>query len=487
VELRQRLLLSLCGVAALLAATAARAELPALRALIERGAAVTALVVDLQTGQNVEQLNAAQRLAPASLTKLVTAGAVLDAWPVDKTFDTALVTGATLRDGVLAGDLILQGGGDATLDEEKLWSLAAQLRDLGVREVTGRLLVRPAGFGTLPCETRDRCMGQERTDRAYNALLSSIGVDFGNWCLVVRPGVVNGEAALRSCSGTALPIPVDGRILTGREGSRETLQIERVTGREGDRLRVSGSVAVGPAQRIYRAMADPALGTGQLLGAMLRQMGVRVSTEVAVTSAALPPSPQRLAEVEGLQLREQVGRMMRYSNNYIADVLTLNLAAERAHATQDRLSTASNVLLEYLLRDRKADARGDDFPILASGSGLTPENRLSARDLAALLARQYRDTRRFPAFYGSLVVPREAPFSFLRRGGPDWLDRVALKTGSMNEPYSVGGVAGYLRRRDGGWMAFAVIVNGSDARRQIPLGDAIGAAREDLEGVLARY
>jgi D-alanyl-D-alanine carboxypeptidase/D-alanyl-D-alanine-endopeptidase (penicillin-binding protein 4) len=347
--------------------------------------------------------------------------------------------------------------------------------------------VRPAGFGTLPCETRDRCMGQERTDRAYNALLSSIGVDFGNWCLVVRPGVVNGEAALRSCSGTALPIPVDGRILTGREGSRETLQIERVTGREGDRLRVSGSVAVGPAQRIYRAMADPALGTGQLLGAMLRQIGVRVSAEVAVTNAALPPNLQRLAEVEGLQLREQVGRMMRYSNNYIADVLTLNLAAERARATQDRLSTASNVLLEYLLRDRKADARGGDFPILASGSGLTPENRLSARDLATLLARQYRDARRFPAFYGSLVVPREAPFSFLRRGGPDWLDRVALKTGSMNEPYSVGGVAGYLRRRDGGWMAFAVIVNGSDARRQIPLGDAIGAAREDLEGVLARY
>ncbi len=125
--------------------------------------------------------------------------------------------------------------------------------------------------------------------------------------------------------------------------------------------------------------------------------------------------------------------------------------------------------------------------MLASGSGLTPENRLSATDLTQLLGRMYRDARRFPVFYGSLVVPRDAPFAFLKRGGDAWLDRVALKTGTMNEPYSVAGIAGYLRRKDGGWLSFAVIVNGSDRRRQIPLAEALGAAREDLEAILARY
>ena len=57
-------------------------------------------------------------------------------------------------------------------------------------------------------------------------------------------------------------------------------------------------------------------------------------------------------------------------------------------------------------------------------------------------------------------MPRDAPFQFLRTGSPAWLDRVALKTGTMEMPHSVCGVAGYMRKRDNGWIAFAVIVNG---------------------------
>jgi D-alanyl-D-alanine carboxypeptidase/D-alanyl-D-alanine-endopeptidase (penicillin-binding protein 4) len=125
--------------------------------------------------------------------------------------------------------------------------------------------------------------------------------------------------------------------------------------------------------------------------------------------------------------------------------------------------------------------------VIESGSGLTTSNRISALDLIHVLRGEYRDTRRFPAFYGSFVVPRDASFDYLRRGGPDWLDRVALKTGSLTQPISVNGIAGYLRKKDGGWMAFAVIVNGSERLRQVAHDTALGAARADLEAVLARY
>jgi D-alanyl-D-alanine carboxypeptidase/D-alanyl-D-alanine-endopeptidase (penicillin-binding protein 4) len=86
-----------------------------------------------------------------------------------------------------------------------------------------------------------------------------------------------------------------------------------------------------------------------------------------------------------------------------------------------------------------------------------------------------------------LIVPRDAPFGFLREGGDAWLDRVALKTGSMDEPHSVLGIAGYLRKRNGGWIAFAAIVNGGPTRPHVPLRDALGAARADIEALLAKY
>jgi D-alanyl-D-alanine carboxypeptidase/D-alanyl-D-alanine-endopeptidase (penicillin-binding protein 4) len=191
-----------------------------------------------------------------------------------------------------------------------------------------------------------------------------------------------------------------------------------------------------------------------------------------------------LADVEGMPLGEQLGRMLRFSNNYIADVLTLDLAAEASGAAPTQLSQAATVLADFIA---KLQTPAGPTALLHSGSGLTPENLLSAHDLVAVLGHAYRETRRFPTFYGGLVVPRDAPFGFLREGKDAWLDRVALKTGSMDVPHSVLGIAGYLRKRDGGWIAFAAVVNGGTTRAHIPLREALQAARTDVEDLLARY
>jgi D-alanyl-D-alanine carboxypeptidase/D-alanyl-D-alanine-endopeptidase (penicillin-binding protein 4) len=228
-------------------------------------------------------------------------------------------------------------------------------------------------------------------------------------------------------------------------------------------------------------MSDPVRGSGQLLKEMLRELGVQVG-EVA-TSAQPPSATARvLADVQGLSLGEQLGRMLRYSNNYIADVLTLDLAADVSGSSPTQLAGAAAVLPDFLNRLEPGTGAAT---VVHSGSGLTPENLLSAHDLIAVLAHSYRDTRRFPSYYGGLVVPRDAPFGFLREGSDAWLDRVALKTGSMDVPHSVLGIAGYARKKNGGWIAFAAIVNGG-TRAHIPLREALQAARTDVEDLLAK-
>jgi D-alanyl-D-alanine carboxypeptidase/D-alanyl-D-alanine-endopeptidase (penicillin-binding protein 4) len=232
-------------------------------------------------------------------------------------------------------------------------------------------------------------------------------------------------------------------------------------------------------------MSDPAAGAGLILRSILRQTGVTVEGAVETTALPVAQANQLLARVEGLPLQEQVGRMMRYSSNYIADVLTMSVALSRNGSAPPSLASAAQTLTE-LVRGANPQTTVPG-PLLESGSGLTTGNRLSAADLVGVLKREYRDTRRFPPFYGSFVVPRDAAFDSLRNGNPDWLDRVALKTGSLTDPVSVNGIAGYLRKKNGGWMAFAIIVNGSDRLRQIPHDRALRAARLDLEALLARY
>jgi D-alanyl-D-alanine carboxypeptidase/D-alanyl-D-alanine-endopeptidase (penicillin-binding protein 4) len=343
--------------------------------------------------------------------------------------------------------------------------------------------VIPAPFGSVDCETQDRCDAMRRSDRSYNAPLGALGVDYGNWCVMVRPTAPGVAAAVQGCGVTRLPIAVEGSIHTVSTTGHQSFWMERVTDGAGDRLRVGGDIPLGPAQQDYRAMSDPVRGSGLLLQEMLREIGLRIDGEVVLGATAPPPTLRVLAETQGLALNEQLGRMLRYSNNYIADVLTLDVAADMG-TTPTQLSAAAQGLSNFVT---ELGHKGAAPPLLHSGSGLTPENVLSADDLISVLAHVYHDTRRFPSYYGALVVPRDAPFAFLREGSEAWLDRVALKTGSMDVPHSVLGIAGYLRKRDGGWIAFAAIVNGGEARPHVPLREALQAARSDVEDLLRKY
>lgn len=494
-ELHQRLLLSAllaaCGAAgaqerpgqpppSLRAST--QMSLPQLERLAGQGARISAAIHDLDTDQPVARLRHEERLTPASLSKIITAAAALATWPPDQTFVTELRAARAPVDGIVEGDLVVRGGGDSTLDETTLWGLAAQLRSHGITRVRGRVLVERAPFGDLTCDTVDRCTSLLRSSRAYNAAPSAIGVNYGSWCVMVRAPQGATRAQVGGCASGPLPIPLSGSVQVRAGGP--ALAVERVTDESGERIAVSGSIAPGSERMVHRAMSDPPVGTGLLLRSILGQAGVTVDGGVETTLRAMGQDAWLVARVESIPLQEQVGRMMRWSNNYIADVLTMNVALKARGAAPASLADASAELTALVRRAGAGDA-GD--LVIESGSGLTTTNRISAQDLIGVLREGYRDTRRFPAFYGSFVVPRDSSFTYLRRGGADWLDRVALKTGSLTQPVSVYGIAGYLRKKNGGFMAFAIIINGSDRLRQVSQDTALAAARADLEAVLAQH
>jgi D-alanyl-D-alanine carboxypeptidase/D-alanyl-D-alanine-endopeptidase (penicillin-binding protein 4) len=470
-------------------APTARAEWQALSALQQQGARVSASAIDLSDNRVIQQMNADTRLTPASLTKLAVASAALAVWPADKMFTTRLLANGRIRDGVLTGDLYLLGAGDPSLTGANMLALAAQLKAAGVRSVTGRLIVTQAPFAKVQCETKDRCDARERSDTAFNAPLASIGTDYGSWCVDVRANLVGSPATVTGCT-SRLPIAVQGTIKTVTSSKGAPFWVERFTSDDVDTLRVGGTIEPGVAQTVYRAMSDPAHGVGALLDASLEDMGIIVKGPVAVEIGAPPGTAFEVGHTEGLALKEQLGRMLRFSNNYIADVLTLTLAADLDDTPPASLSEASKKLSSFMMRTqpRGKGAAKVAPPVLASGSGLTPENELSADDLVRMLWYQYRDTPTFGPFYGGLVVPRQSPFMFLRSGSVAWQERVALKTGTMNDPHSVCGVAGFLRKKDGGWITFAAIVNGDDTRRRhVPLYIALEAIRTDVEQLLKKY
>lgn len=482
VLLRCRLIhiLSLAALCLCFSLPVRAAGLPALKALEEAGYEVTGMVVDLETGTTIAELNPSKLLIPASVTKIYTAARALEVWGADYRFETHLLTRGRRNNGVLDGDLALKGGGDPSLTNESLWRLALDVSQNGIREVTGDLIVDESLFGDVSCVTRDRCDAHKSTWHSYDSLLSAAAVNHGNMAVVVSPGRAIGAPARISIDPYALPdMEIRGSIRTVK-GYGARFAVSRFTRNGSDWLKVSGTIGINAGtHRAYRSVGDPALFTGKLFRQFLREAGVAVGGEVRVSTTEV--KGERLTTYQGKPLNQIIGDMLYYSNNLIADVLTLNILAEGSASKPAGLAAAGGHLQAYAhqLYSQSKFARSSSAARLFDGSGLNPDNLLSPADLITLLERVYHRPQDFPFLLGAMRVPAQSPSRGLSGGNEVW-DRLSVKTGGLSEPVSVHTLAGYLRFKDGGWGAFALMINGTRSKR-IYRTKAFDAMRRDLE------
>ena len=113
------------------------------KALHQKGVAAGktgAIAIELGAGAVVYAQNAAKPLQPASTEKLAVAVAALDELGPGYTIETLVLGRGEQDGGAWRGDLVLKGFGDPSLHADDLALLAAQVRDHGIRKVTGRIL-----------------------------------------------------------------------------------------------------------------------------------------------------------------------------------------------------------------------------------------------------------------------------------------------------------------------------------------------------------
>ena len=100
----------------------------------------------MQDGQTIFAHNAATQLSPASITKLLLAGTALAKFSPNYQFDTIFYTDGPLKAGQINGNLYVKGAGDPMLVNEILWQIAADLKHLGVKQITGQLVIDDSVF-----------------------------------------------------------------------------------------------------------------------------------------------------------------------------------------------------------------------------------------------------------------------------------------------------------------------------------------------------
>lgn len=477
---------SLVVLLGLAPASHAAGPLAPLKALQKKGARVSALVMRPGSGQVLARINPDTALVPASTSKLYVAAAALAYWGDGHRFRTRFLASVPVVEHTLHGDLIFVGGGDPTFTNETLATLVRRLDATGLRHVSGDLIINAGYFGRIECVPEDRCEARHASSDSYDALLSSAAVNFANAAVAVTPSTQAGRPA--NARQTPYPLPsftLHNGVETVRRGYT-AVSLARVTRGERAHLYLRGRIPVGTStQRYYVAVGRPNRYTGELVRAFLNAAGIQIDGTIRI-SWKWPPRGKELATVQSQPLWIQLRRMLVWSNNFMADTFALALLRERQLPPLSL--TEAGDLLTRIGRRLEAEStlmQGHRPQLtLASGSGLTPSSRASARDLAALLDAIYHRPALFPAFLGALTVPARTPVGMLKAPNhPLWMQRVAAKTGSFHGAFKVFALAGYLRFPDGEWGIFAVLVNGTE-KYQPPVPTAVAATRASITAIL---
>ena len=477
-------------------------------------------IVVQETGEStpIISLNAERAMNPASTMKLLTTFAALETLGPAYRWKTEAYLNGKLENGVLQGDLVFKGYGDPKLTVEQFWMWLRELRQRGLREIRGDIVL---DHGSFEAVSQDPAEFDHDPTRAYNVGAGALLLNFNALHLHLIP---DGKATIALLEPTLAGYAVINRITTSTRlhcGGDDAYKAHL----DGHSIVLEGKIpaACGEADDYFSLLPQDEYffavfsGLWQELGGTLQgrlRSGTAPAGQIPFSKYVSPP------------LSEVIRDINKFSNNTMARQLFLTLgtvetATDAAHVnrraggllpaadskdSRDDFSRAQVPSEAPLLAGQKGgDTAGAEsseplhelvrvplpanisrstaamrqwlktqqlqFPelVLENGAGLSRKERISAAHLAELLQRATGSP-----FYAEL----EASLPILgmdgtvkKRFSDSGIAGYAhLKTGSLE---GVKSIAGYVKAHSGKQWIVVFIVNHPNAALAQPAQDAL--------------
>ncbi len=378
-------------------------------------------------------LNGAHRLNPASVTKIFTAVAALEALGPDHRFGTSV-----LRRGP---EVCLQGGGDPELDARDLAALAnaAAHAEKGPVE---RLTVDLSFFDS---QSLPPAYDQKRTDAPYRTLTGALAWHDGTFFVKAAPGKKRGRPLRLVTEPLSDYFQVQNKTTTASKGGT-TLKLKVRAGEGVARVEAKGQMRAGKGQvLVKKAVPGPDSLSISLFKESLQAIGV-ASDLLALRRHKCPEGLETIKTLDSEPVEHLVRRMLQESNNFIAEMLLRHLGKD-CHPRTFRCG------LKEMRRSATRHGVKRDELRLRNGSGLYDANRVSSKTVVQFLEHAMQDRALASVLEKGLPVAAES--GTLRNRLPGLKGRVHAKTGTLD---GVSALAGYLTEGDRRTW-FSILVN----------------------------
>ncbi|MBE2894221.1 serine-type D-Ala-D-Ala carboxypeptidase [Spirabiliibacterium falconis] len=413
---------------------------------LPQGASVALIAENLNQHQRIAQLNDDQLMLPASTQKIFTALAAKLILGDNFTFKTALLTTGKIQDGILQGDVIVKFSGDPTLTSGQLYQLLAQLKQRGVKRIAGNVWLDSTIFAS-----HDRGLGWIWNDltMCFNAPPSAASVD-GNCFSVNLDASSNAGELVNVTIPAQFPVQVFSQVQIVEPKAAGFCNFD-VSVSDNNRYTLKGCIARNAKPfGLSFAVQDPDSYAGSYIDSQLKRLGVQHS---GVNVSLVPRQGNEIAVVESKPLPVLLKRMMKRSDNQIADSLFRRIGY--AHYQRPVSFQQSAVALKTILSKQANIRFGNDQ--IADGSGLSRHNLVSPNTL--LQALEYINAHDETLDLLSTFPIAGVDGTISGRGSmiaPPIQHNLIAKTGSLKGVYNL---AGFITNARGEKIAFVQFVS----------------------------
>ena len=448
-------------------------------------------VLDLDTGETLYDRNAQKNFIPASVQKLFTTAAALDALGPDFRYSTTLWADGTVRDSVLTGNLVVRGSGDPTISDRRFddgyptdgdpvalfraWADSLQIA--GIAAVSDHVIGDDDVF-----DDTELGNGWAWDDVPYRAAAEISGLSFNEGRFTVT---ATGTRPGRAADLTWEPVDTDYVYFINRTetvGARGERDREVRRERGGNTFWIESEVPAGRTLRQTLTVHNPTRYFVHVLRETLRAEGVDVDGDpVDIDDWRDKPDYRRLRRIATYtspSLAEIAALTNKESQNLYAEHLLKTLGAVRCPLASERPDDMDCGSAWAGMRAARPFFERAELDLghmrLRDGSGLSPYNLTAPEDVTALLRTMWihPDPAVTDAFVNSLAVAGEDGTlqGRMRRGRTR--GNVRAKTGTVTGAKNL---AGYVTTADGTTLAFALLCNnfGTSTARVVQAQDAI--------------
>lgn len=400
---------------------------------------------DLGSGRELLAEGAGKALNPASNQKLVTAAVALSELGPDFHYHVGVL--GKIEAGV-APRLVIRSDGDPTFTYEDLRGFAERLVALGLKQVSGDVLVDQSAFDDK--YTPPAFEQQPSEWAAFRAPVSAVSLERNTTTLHVFP-TQPGELARVEFEPPGY-VSVQGEVRTERGKKRDHVGLTMKPHGLALGAQVSGGLPEGnTVVHITRRIDNPEIYAGVVLKRVLSNLGVDVRGEA---KRGGEDETSELVGRDSAPLATLVQQLGKASDNFYAETLLKTLGAVK-RGKPGSSESGAQVAFDWL----STRQLNEDGLKLTNGSGLYDANRVSARTLTRVLEMAYLDPAISQPYQDQLAVGgldgtlRSRFFALKTRRS------VHAKTGTLNKVTALSGYVFGPEHETG--VAFSILVTGT--------------------------